>query len=169
MFIVNDKSFRKRELGRLRAEKFRKARHELSNVEQFVLINNENNANINSSDIEMPDNLLLMNKKQSDTPKNIGNIPRNSKYPKRSSKIDKSRGSKRKRSSSAESLSKSVESTNSSSCEESVVEKYKKLNSKCITNSISSKSSRLNSDKSENDSESETDHTVHKNKPLNNN
>lgn len=61
MFIVKDKSFRKRELGRLRAAKFRKARHELSNVEQSVLLNSQNNADINSSDIKMPCNLLSIN------------------------------------------------------------------------------------------------------------
>lgn len=43
-FIINNRSFRKRELGRLRAKKFPKAQRELSCVEQSVLLNGVNNA-----------------------------------------------------------------------------------------------------------------------------
>ncbi|XP_074113758.1 uncharacterized protein LOC141536876 [Cotesia typhae] len=60
MFIVNNKSFRKRELNRLRVAKFRKARHQLSYLEQSVSLDSASNENVNLSDSEMPRNLLPM-------------------------------------------------------------------------------------------------------------
>lgn len=53
MFNVN-KSFRQRELGRLRAEKFRKARRKLSCVEQSVLAVDENYSDVTSCDSVSP-------------------------------------------------------------------------------------------------------------------
>lgn len=56
MFIINDKSFRKRELCRLRAAKFREARRMLSDVNQPYLSNDNHNKSVDviSSDVEMP-------------------------------------------------------------------------------------------------------------------
>lgn len=60
MFTIHDKSFRKRELGRLRAQKFRQARRELSSIEQLDSLNDNKNEGIethscNSSSLNISD------------------------------------------------------------------------------------------------------------------
>lgn len=61
MFTINNKRFRQRELSRLRAEKLRKTRRELSAVGQTILLSDNNYEDQISIDVEVPGEVFSTN------------------------------------------------------------------------------------------------------------